>query len=88
MTFLCFKVIGYVFGTLVFLGSWGITLWIGIAMLVPQQPFKQRDIPTGVCLIVFSWIISAIVGTIAYFTGFVVCLPCSYCIDKYTDDMV
>jgi uncharacterized BrkB/YihY/UPF0761 family membrane protein len=48
--------------------SLAIVIGLAIASIVPQYPFQEKNITLGVCLIVFSGLISIIVGIIgAYF---------------------
>lgn len=53
------------------LGALAVSIVFGIYALVPDGPWSERDIVTGVCLIVFSSFISASVSAIVY-----VCLAC------------
>lgn len=57
----------------IFLGTWATMLWLGISMLVPRTPFYERDIPTGVCLIVFALIIGIIAGSVSFAIIFCFC---------------
>lgn len=88
MTAYCSKLFSTVITIIVFLASWALTIWIGVAMIVPQTPFKTRDIPTGVCLIVFSCVMALIAGIASGAITFVCCLPCSWCCDECIDDLV
>jgi hypothetical protein len=57
----------------------GISVWLGVANLVPQKPFVQRDIATGICLIVFGAFIGMFVGLIGAAIGFVLGLALDLC---------
>lgn len=67
-----------VVGFTMFLVAWPTMLWVGISMLVPQHPFHHRDIPTGVCLIVFSMFIGVFGGIITFSITF----GCCWCVEK------
>jgi hypothetical protein len=57
-------------GIVTFFGSLAILLWLGISMLVPQEPFHSRNIAGGVCIIIFGTLISVVAGILAwFFTG-------------------
>lgn len=57
----------------IFFGVWATILWLGISMLVPQHPFHERDIATGVCLVVFSCFIGVTGGLLTYCAVYVCC---------------
>ena len=77
---------GYVSYTLSAIGLIVVTIWLGVALLVPQYPFHHRDIPTGVCLIVFSWIMGVIGGVIFGGVGYCSGLACVSIVDTCCGD--
>ena len=54
-----------------------ISVWLGVTSLVPQAPFKNRDIATGVCLIVFSIFIGVVAGIFGFIFGYM----CGFCFE-------
>ena len=72
---------GYVSYILSALGIIIVTVWLGVALLVPQYPFHHRDIPTGVCLIVFATLIGVIGGVIFGGLGYFCGLACASAVD-------
>lgn len=50
-----------------FLAGFGISLWLGVAAIVPEAPWHERNIPGGVCLIIFSELIGVVSGLIGGF---------------------
>lgn len=79
------KACGSIFSVLFGLSMIGISVWLGIASLVPQNPFNKRDIATGVCLIVFATLMGIVAALFGFGFGFILggCLECtSYCYDS------
>lgn len=72
---------GYVSYILSALGIIIVTVWLGVALLVPQYPFHNRDIPTGVCLIVFATLMGVIGGVIFGGLGYCCGLACASAVD-------
>jgi hypothetical protein len=63
------------------LAGLAISIWLGIALLVPDTPFTHREIAGGIVLIVFCWlsaIISAIIGGLL---GWLIGVPFDCCCD-------
>jgi ABC-type dipeptide/oligopeptide/nickel transport system permease component len=54
-------------GVLAFLATLAICVWLGVVMLVPQNPFSDRNIAGGICLIVFSVLTALVAGLFVWF---------------------
>jgi hypothetical protein len=63
-------------GICAFLAMEAISIWLGVCMLVPQKPFHNRDIAGGVCMILFSFLMSVIAGVLVWFTTGGCCKMC------------
>jgi hypothetical protein len=72
------RVCGITLFITVFLGLSVVSVWLGVASLVPQEPFVRRDIPTGVCLIVFALFIGIFGGIIGGGIGLLLGLLCDW----------
>jgi hypothetical protein len=68
-------------GFCTFFAMGGISIWLGVCMIVPQKPFTERNIAGGVCMILFSVFMSIAAGFLVWFTTGGVCVVC--CEDDY-----
>ena len=81
---LFFKVTSIIFAILTGLAILAIQLWMGVAFLVPQYPFTERNIANGVVLIVLAPLSAPIGAGVAwYVTGGCCWLTCDD--DKSSD---
>jgi hypothetical protein len=73
----CFKITSIIMGVSTALATFAIFIWLGVCMLVPQEPFTKRNIAGGVLLIVFSIAAFTVSGLIAWFLTGGVCWMCA-----------
>jgi hypothetical protein len=85
------KACGSIFSVLFGLSMIGISVWLGVASLVPENPFNKRNIATGVCLIVFATLIGIVAAFFGFGFGFILgcCLECTpYCLENCYDSII
>lgn len=73
-----FSMTGMISAVLCFLAGFGVSIWIGVAALVPEAPWEQRNIMAGVLIIVFGTLIGVITG----FIGGLCCGGCCVLVDE------
>lgn len=82
----CANICGLVTYVVSALGILALTVFLGVALIVPQYPFHKRDIASGVCLIIFATLIGIIGGVIFGAFGFCCGLVCESAVDSCCGD--
>ena len=66
-------------GVLSGLAVMGVMIWLGVAALVPEDPFETRKISTGVLLIVFDVFAGFVGGIVIGCLAWLIFWPCGIC---------